>query len=142
MNSVELIGRLVRDPDIRYTSGTNNAVATFNLAVDRDGQRDDNGNKITDFPRVTAFGKTAETCEKYLKKGRLIAIQGRLQTGSYTNRKGDTVYTTDVVANRVELIDWDDKRKKEPEPKPEERPEPKHERQQSFMEINDDDVPF
>jgi single-strand DNA-binding protein len=105
MNSVELIGRLTRDPDVRYTSGSQTAVATFTIAIDRP-QRQDSGEKQTDFPRITVFGRQAETCEKYLKKGRLVAIQGRLQTGSYQNKNGDTVYTTDVVANRVEFIDW------------------------------------
>ena len=105
MNSVELIGRLTRDPDVRYTSGSQTAVATFTIAIDRP-QRQDGGEKQTDFPRITVFGRQAETCEKYLKKGRLVAIQGRIQTGSYQNKNGDTVYTTDVVANRVEFIDW------------------------------------
>ena len=105
MNSVELIGRLVRDPDVRYTSGSQTAVASFTIAIDRP-QRQDGGERQTDFPRITVFGRQAETCEKYLKKGRLVAIQGRIQTGSYQNRNGDTVYTTDVVANRVEFIDW------------------------------------
>ncbi len=105
MNSVELIGRLTRDPEVRYTSGSQMAVATFTIAIDRP-QRQDGGEKQTDFPRITVFGRQAETCEKYLKKGRLVAIQGRIQTGSYTNKNGDTVYTTDVVANRVEFIDW------------------------------------
>ena len=80
------------------------AVATFTIAIDRPQRQGEA--KQTDFPRVTVFGRQAETCEKYLKKGRLVAIQGRIQTGSYTNKNGDTVYTTDVVANRVEFIDW------------------------------------
>jgi single-strand DNA-binding protein len=105
MNSVELIGRLTRDPDVRYTSGSQMAVATFTIAIDRP-QRQDGGEKQTDFPRITVCGRQAETCEKYLKKGRMVAIQGRIQTGSYQNKNGDTVYTTDVVANRVEFIDW------------------------------------
>lgn len=105
MNSVELIGRLVRDPDVRYTSGSQTAVATFTIAIDRP-QRQDGGEKQADFPRITVFGRQAETCEKYLKKGRMVAIQGRIQTGQYQNKNGDTVYTTDVVANRVEFIDW------------------------------------
>ena len=105
MNSVELIGRLTRDPEVRYTAGSQTAVATFTIAIDRP-QRQDGSEKQTDFPRITVFGKQAETCEKYLKKGRMVAIQGRIQTGSYQNKNGDTVYTTDVVANRVEFIDW------------------------------------
>ena len=104
MNSVELIGRLVRDPEIRYTSADNKAVATFTLAVDRDGQKDANGKKLTDYPRVTVFGRAAETIEKYVKKGKQIGIQGRIQTGSYTDKNGNKVYTTDVVAFKVDLI--------------------------------------
>ena len=101
MNNVELIGKLTKDPDVRYVSDSQMAIATFTLAIDRPTKE-----KQTDFPRVTVFGKQAENCEKYLKKGRLVAIQGRIQTGSYKNKKGETVYTTDVVANRVEFIDW------------------------------------
>ena len=90
MNSVELIGRLTRDPEVRYTQGSNMAVATFNLAIDRPPRQD--GEKQTDFPRVTVFGKQAETSGKYLKQGRLVAIQGRIQTGSYQNKTA-TRYT-------------------------------------------------
>lgn len=107
MNSVMLIGRLVRDPDIRYTSGSQMAVASFSIAIDRPSRN--GGERQTDFPRITAFGKQAEVCERYLKKGQRVGIEGRLQTGSYTNKKGDTVYTTDIVANRVEIIDWPDR---------------------------------
>ncbi len=154
MNSVELIGRLTRDPDVRYTSGSQTAVATFTIAIDRP-QRQDGGEKQTDFPRITVFGKQAETCEKYLKKGRMVAIQGRIQTGSYQNKNGDTVYTTDVVANRVEFIDWGgqqggqgrdfprndsyQERQSEPESRPASRPD--DDMPDSFEAI-DEDVPF
>ena len=104
MNNVELIGRITRDPEVRYTNGSQMAVATFTIAIDRPQRQ--GAEKQTDFPRVTVFGKQAETCQKYLKKGRMVAIQGRLQTGSYQDKNGNTVYTTDVVANRVEFIDW------------------------------------
>lgn len=104
MNSVNLIGRLTRDPEVRYTAGTQMAVATFTLAIDRPRRQDQE--KQTDFPIVTVFGKQAENCERYLAKGRLCGIQGRLQTGSYKNKDGATVYTTDVVAERVELLEW------------------------------------
>jgi len=107
MNSVELIGRLTRDPEVRYTSGTQTAVASFTIAIDRPPRKD--GEKQADFPRITVFGAQAENCEKYLKKGRLVGIQGRIQTGSYQNKNGDTVYTTDVVANRVEFLEWGDR---------------------------------
>ena len=102
MNSVVLIGRLTKDPELRYTSGTQMAVATFTVAVDRPVKSGEE--KKTDFPRITVFGKQAENCEKYLAKGRLVGIHGRIQTGSYTNKDGATVYTTDVVADRVEFL--------------------------------------
>ncbi len=107
MNSVVLIGRLTRDPEVRYISESQMAVATFTVAIDRpvrSGQE-----KKTDFPRVTVFGRQAENCERFLAKGRLVGVQGRIQTGSYTNRDGATVYTTDVVADRVEFLEWGDR---------------------------------
>lgn len=106
MNSVVLIGRLTKDPETRYTSGTQMAVCTFAVAIDRPARKDEE--KKTDFPRVTVFGKQAENCERFLKKGRLVGIQGRLQTGSYQNKDGQMVYTTDVVADRVEFLEWGD----------------------------------
>lgn len=105
MNSVILIGRLTRDPEVRYISDNQMAVATFTIAIDRMGGKE----KKTDFPRITVFGKQAENCERFLTKGRLVGIQGRLQTGSYTNKEGATVYTTDVVADRVEFLEWGEK---------------------------------
>ena len=107
MNSVVLIGRLTRDPELRYTAGTQMAVATFTLAIDRPVRA--GGERQTDFLIVKVFGEQAENCEKFLAKGRLVGVQGRLQTGSYTNKDGATVYTTDVVADRVEFLEWGDK---------------------------------
>ena len=107
MNSVVLIGRLTRDPEVRYTAGTQMAVCTFTVAIDRPVKQ--GSERQADFPRVTVFGKQAENCEKYLAKGRLVGVQGRIQTGSYTNKDGQTVYTTDVVADRVEFLEWGDK---------------------------------
>ena len=107
MNSVTLIGRLTRDPEVTYTSGTQMAVCRFTLAIDRPTQA--GAEKKTDFPRVIVFGKQAENCERFLKKGRLVAVMGSIQTGSYTNKDNQTVYTTDVVANRVEFLEWGDR---------------------------------
>lgn len=103
MNSVILIGNLTKDPEVRYTTGQDpTAVCTFNIALNRG--RDRNGNdRGADFPRVTVFGRMAENCEKYLAKGRKVAIQGHIQTGSY-EKDGRTIYTTDVVADRVEFL--------------------------------------
>ena len=107
MNQVILIGRLTRDPEMRYISETQTAVATFTLAIDRPTPT--GKEKKTDFPRITVFGRQAENCERFLVKGRLVAIQGKLQTGSYTNKDGQTIYTTDVVADRVEFLEWGEK---------------------------------
>ena len=102
MNSVILIGRLARDPELSYTPNTQSAVCRFTIAVDRPRrQGEDQG---ADFIRVTVFGRQAETCDRYLSKGRQVAVLGRIQTGSYKNREGVTVYTTDVVAERVEFL--------------------------------------
>lgn len=106
MNQVVLLGRLTKDPEIRYTSGTQMAVATFTIAVDRPTKAGEE--KKADFPRITVFGKQAENCERFTCKGKRVAILGRLQTGSYTS-DGVTHYTTDVVADRVEFIDWKEK---------------------------------
>lgn len=103
MNSCVLIGRVCNEISVRYTAGTQMAVATFTVAIDRPRKAD--AEKQTDFPRVIVFGKQAENCERFLAKGRLVGVQGRLQTGSYTNKDGATVYTTDVVADRVEFLD-------------------------------------
>lgn len=103
MNQVVLIGRLARDPELRYSPNTQTAVAHFTLAVDRERtQQGDEQN--ADFIRITVFGKQAETVDRYLSKGRQCAVTGRIQTGSYQNKDGQTVYTTDVIANRVEFL--------------------------------------
>ena len=99
MNSVVLIGRLARDPELNYSPSTQIPICKFTLAVDRNGK-----DKGADFIQVTVFDRQAETCNKYLSKGRQAAVHGRIQTGSYKNRDGNTVYTTDVVADRVEFI--------------------------------------
>ena len=86
MNSVVLIGRLTRDPEVRYAAGSQMAVCAFSVAIDRPPRKD--GEKQTDFPRVTCFGKQAENCERFLAKGRLVGVQGRIQTGSYKDKDG------------------------------------------------------
>jgi single-strand DNA-binding protein len=106
MNLVIVIGRLTKDPEVRY-SNTGIAIASFTVAVDRPVRQGEE--KKADFPRVTVFGKQAENCEKYLTKGRKVAVEGRIQTGSYQDKDGRTVYTTDVVANRVEFLEWGDR---------------------------------
>ena len=102
MNSVVLIGRLARDPELSYTPSNQTPLCRFTIAVDRPRRNgEDTG---ADFIRITVWGKQAETCDRYLSKGRQVAVSGRIQTGSYKNRDGATVYTTDVVADRVEFL--------------------------------------
>lgn len=104
MNKVILMGRLTRDPDIRYSAGeSSTAVARYTLAVDRRFKRD--GEATADFINCVAFGRSAEFAEKYLRQGIKIAITGRIQTGSYTNREGVKVYTTDVVVEEQEFAE-------------------------------------
>lgn len=111
MNSVHIIGRLTKDPQISYISGTQTAVARFSVAISR-GKDKDGNDKGADFPNIVVFGRQAENCERYLSKGKLVGIEGRLQTGSY-EKDGRTVYTTDVIASRVEFLEWDNKEKSE-----------------------------
>ena len=138
MNSVVLIGRLTRDPEVRYTSGSQMAVCTFTIAIDRIARQGEE--KKTDFPRITVFGKQAENCERFLKKGRLVGVQGRLQTGSYTNKDGATVYTTDVVADRVEFLEWGDRQTQSQSnesysaPAPQYQPQPRAEQVPSYSQ--------
>ena len=104
MNKVILMGRLTRDPDVRYSAGENStAVARYTLAVDRRFHRD--GDATADFIGCVAFGRQTEFAEKYLRQGTKIAITGRIQTGSYTNREGQKVYTTDVVVEEQEFAE-------------------------------------
>lgn len=104
MNKVLLMGRLTRDPEVRYTQGdSSTAVARYSLAVDRRFKRE--GEQTADFINCVTFGKGAEFAEKYLRQGTKILIVGRIQTGSYTNRDGVKVYTTDVVVEEQEFAE-------------------------------------
>ena len=104
MNKITLIGRLTRDVEMRYIANNNNmAVARYTLAVNRPFKK--NGEQEADFLPCIAFGKTAEFAEKYLAKGMRVAVEGRVQTGSYTNRDGQKVYTTEVVVERQEFLE-------------------------------------
>ena len=107
MNKVILMGRLTRDPDVRYSQGAEPlAIARYTLAVDRRGRRDASGSEQTaDFISCVAFGRQGEFAEKYLKQGTKIAITGRIQTGSYTNKDGNKVYTTEVVVEEQEFAE-------------------------------------
>lgn len=103
MNKVILMGRLTRDPDVRY-SDQSSAVARFTLAVDRRFKRDGD-QQTADFISCVAFGKTGEFIERYCHQGTKLVVEGRIQTGSYTNRDGNKVYTTEVVAENVEFAE-------------------------------------
>ena len=104
MNKVVLMGRLTRDPDVRYSQGeTPLAVARYTLAVDRRFKR--NGEQDADFIRCIVFGKGAEFAEKYLKQGIKMVVSGRIQTGSYTNRDGVKVYTTDIIVEEQDFAE-------------------------------------
>jgi single-strand DNA-binding protein len=149
MNSVSLIGRLTRDPEVRYTAGSQMAVATFSIAINRYSKPGEE--EKADFPRIRVFGRQAENCEKYLAKGRLVGVQGRIQTGSYTNRDGATVYTTDVVADRVEFLEWGDRPARlasaapagqQPQSSPSGYDDRDNGIPEGFQAITDDDIPF
>ena len=104
MNIVVLMGRLTRDPEVRYTAGENPlAIARYTLAVDRRFRRD--GEQTADFIPCVAFGRAAEFAEKYFHQGIRITVSGRIQTGSYTNKEGNKVYTTEVIVDNQEFAE-------------------------------------
>ena len=104
MNKVVLMGRLTRDPEVRYSQGENaTAIARYTLAVDRTFKRD--GEQTADFINCVVFGRSAEFAERYFRQGTKIAISGRIQTGSYTNKDGVKVYTTEVVVDEQEFAE-------------------------------------
>lgn len=104
MNKVILMGRLTRDPEVRYSQGaTSTAIARYTLAVDHRFKKE--GETTADFISCVAFGKSGEFAERYLKQGTKIVISGRIQTGSYTNREGQKVYTTEVVVEEQEFAE-------------------------------------
>lgn len=113
MNNVVLIGRLTRDPELRYIPNSGTAVSNFSLAIDKQiskqkkQEMESQGKHTADFINIVTFGPVAENCAKYLVKGRLVAVQGRLQSGSY-EKDGIKRYTTEVVANNVEFLEWGD----------------------------------
>ena len=129
MNNWNGIGRTTKDVELRYTSGEQMAVARFTMAID-DGFGE---KKKTNFIPVVVFGKTAENCEKFLQKGKLVGVSGKIQTGSYEKQDGTKIYTTDVIADRVEFLEWGDKAENKPV---NDEPAPK-----GFSTI-DEDIPF
>jgi single-strand DNA-binding protein len=137
MNSVVLIGRLTKDPEIRYIPDNQKAVATFSIAVDRPFTKE----KTADFFNIVVFGKPAENCEKFLVKGRMVGIQGRIQNDSYTDKEGTKKYKTDIIADRVEFLEWGDKAQKSGGPS--ELPRGNAQIPDGFQALDDDDeIPF
>ena len=117
MNKVILMGRMTKDAEVRYSQGENSsAVARFSLAVDRRFKKDEEAS--ADFISCVAFGKTGEFLEKYGKKGTKFALEGRIQTGSYKNKDGQTVYTTDVVVENIEFAESKQNAQEQPKPSP------------------------
>ena len=125
MNTVILIGRLTRDPEVRYGDKTGTAVARFSVAIDR-GKDKEGKDRGADFPNVVCFGRLAEIVGKNQRKGRLVGVSGHLQTGSY-EKDGQKYYTTEVFANRVEFLDFKDSSDEAP---------------QGFSKLEDDQLMF
>lgn len=138
MNQVVLIGRLTKDPETSV-SQSNTMVSRFTLAVDRDYKRD--GEQTADFIRIITFGKTAELVDAYLFKGRQVAVHGRIQTGSYTNKDGQKVYTTDIIADRVQFLGGKQSQDDAPAEPYEGQQEAKQTEFDGFQAC-DDDIPF
>ena len=145
MNKVILMGRLTRDPEVRYSAGENAlAIARYTLAVDRRFRRD--GEASADFISCVSFGRTAEFAEKYFRQGLKIAVTGRIQTGSYTNREGQKVYTTEVVVEDQEFAESKGSSSSDGGSyQPAGRPSPANASAEGFMSIPEgieDDLPF
>ena len=140
MNNVILIGRLTKDVELRYTQSSNATYARFTIAVDRQMSKEKkqeaeaNGQQTADFINIVVWGKQAENCQRYLQKGRNVAIQGRLQSGSYTAEDGSKRYTTEVWAERVQFIDWGEKK--------EDHTQPFGQFDEISFETTDEDIPF
>lgn len=145
MNKVILMGRLTRDPEVRYSQGERSmAIVRYTLAVDRRGRRNDEGQTNTDFINCVAFDKAGEFAEKYFRQGMRVLISGRIQTGSYTNKDNQKVYTTDIVIEDQEFAD--SKAAGDANPAPATRPSTKGEIGDGFMNIpdgvEDEGLPF
>lgn len=133
MNNVVLIGRLVKDPELRYLANTGTAITRFMLAIDKELNKDKKveyekeGKPSADFISIVAWGKVAEVSANYLVKGQMTGIQGRIQSRSWENEKGERRYVTEVVAERVEFLEWKERENFNIE---------------GFYEVSNEDVPF
>lgn len=144
MNNVVLIGRLVRDPEIsQINSTTRTSVAKFTLAIDKGLTKEkkqefeNQGKNTADFIRIVVWGKQGEACANYLSKGKLVAVQGSIQSSSYKSNSGETRYSTDVIANKVEFLEWGEKK-----PARKSTNEPQDDFSDYELMEDDDDVPF
>ena len=147
MNRVILMGRLTKDPDVRYSQGGEGsmAVARYTLAVDRRRARNNNDEQSADFISCVAFGRSGEFAEKYLHQGTKIVVTGRIQTGSYTNKDGQKVYTTDVVVEEQEFAESKNAAGDNSGFTPSDRPSPSSAAGDGFMNIPDgidEELPF
>lgn len=144
MNKVILMGRLTRDPEVRYSQGDNaTAVARYSLAVDRRFKRD--GEPTADFINCVAFGKSAEFAEKYFRQGLKVVVTGHIQTGSYTNKDGQKVYTTDVYVEEQEFAESKSSGQNNGQTPATSQPKPATSQPDGFMNIPDgieDELPF
>lgn len=114
MNKVVLIGRLTKDPELRFTPGTGTAVASFTLAVDRRYKKE--GQQEADFIPIVVWGKQAESTANYVTKGKLVGVSGRIQTRSYDAKDGNKRYVTEVVADEVQFLEWSGQQGNPPNP--------------------------
>ena len=135
MNNCTLIGRLVRDPELKMLPNTGTAVTNFTLAIDKELSKDkkqemeSQGKPTADFINIVVWGRMAETSAQYLRKGQRTAVQGRIQSRTYDDKDGNRRYITEVVAERVEFIDWGDSRNN-------------NDSLDGFEPIDDSDIPF
>ena len=140
INTAIITGRLTRDPELRYIQGSGQAVTNFTLAVDKQLPKDKReemeakNEPTADFIRITVWGKSAENCANYLAKGRLVGVQGRIQTGSYDAQDGSKRHTFEVVANHVEFLEWGDK--------PEKKENATDDFQDLYEPVGNDHIPF
>ena len=140
MNNVILIGRLIKDVELRYTQSSNATYARFTIAVDKGMSKEKkqeaeaNGQQTADFINIVVWGKQAENCQRYLQKGRNVAIQGRLQSGSYTAQDGTRKFVTEVWAERVQFIEWGEKK--------EDHTQPFGQFDEISFETTNEDIPF
>ncbi len=144
INSCNLIGRLVKDPELKYIPGSGTAVSKFTLAVDRGLSKakkkelEDQGKPTADFIRIIVWGKQAENCANYLAKGRLVAVNGSIRTSNSKDESGKVNYYTDVNAYNVEFLEWGDKKEKKSNSKYDDDINPNN-----FSSVeDDDDIPF